>query len=76
MTEFTKQELVDILRDDSQNDWLFSLADKVRQENTGDEIHLRGLIEFSNYCKNTCKYCGYSEKCVKNTCNQSCQATR
>ncbi len=58
MTEFTKQELVDILRDDSQNDWLFSLADKVRQENTGDEIHLRGLIEFSNYCKNTCKYCG------------------
>lgn len=58
MAKFTKQELIDILRDDSQNDWLFSLADKVRRENVGDDVHLRGLIEFSNYCKRTCKYCG------------------
>ncbi len=56
--DFTKQELIDILRDDSQNDWLFSFADKVRRENVGDEVHLRGLIEFSNICKGMCKYCG------------------
>ncbi len=55
---FSKKELIDILKDDSQNDWLFSFADKVRKENVGDEIHLRGLIEFSNICKRTCKYCG------------------
>ena len=55
---FSRQELIDILKDDSQNDWLFSLADKVRRENVGDEIHLRGLIEFSNICKCFCKYCG------------------
>lgn len=55
---FSKQELLDILKDDSQNDWLFSLADKVRRENVGDEVHLRGLIEFSNICKCFCKYCG------------------
>lgn len=55
---YTKQELIDILRDDSQNDWLFSLADKVRKENVGDEVHLRALIEFSSTCKRTCKYCG------------------
>ena len=41
-----------------KNQWLFSLADKVRQENIGDEIYLRGLIEFSNICKRRCKYCG------------------
>ena len=37
---------------------MFSYADKVRKENVGDEVHLRGLIEFSNICKRTCKYCG------------------
>lgn len=58
MTEFTKKEIVDILKDDRQNEWLFSLADKVRRENVGDEVHLRGLIEFSNICHCFCKYCG------------------
>lgn len=58
MAEFTKKEIVDILKDDSQNEWLFSLADKVRRENVGDEVHLRGLIEFSNICHCFCKYCG------------------
>ena len=52
-----KNELVSILKDNSKNDWLFSLADKVRRENVGDEVHLRGLIEFSNICKCQCKYC-------------------
>lgn len=55
---FTKTELIDILKDDSQNEWLFSLADKTRKEHVGDEVHLRGLIEFSNICKRQCKYCG------------------
>lgn len=58
MDDFSKNEVIEILKDNSQNDWLFSLADKIRQENVGDEVHLRGLIEFSNICKRTCKYCG------------------
>ena len=58
MQDFSKKDIIDILKDNSQNDWLFSLADKVRKENVGDEVHLRGLIEFSNICKRTCKYCG------------------
>ena len=58
MQDFSRKEIIDILKDDSQNDWLFSLADKVRKEHVGDEVHLRGLIEFSNICKRTCKYCG------------------
>ena len=55
---FSKNEIIDLLKDDSQNDWLFSLADKTRKEYVGDEVHLRGLIEFSNICKCNCKYCG------------------
>ena len=58
MQDFSKKEIIEILKDDSQNNWVFSLADKVRKENVGEEVHLRGLIEFSNICKSTCKYCG------------------
>lgn len=58
MVDFSKKEIIDLLKDDSQNEWLFSLADKIRKEYVGDEVHLRGLIEFSNICKCTCKYCG------------------
>ena len=53
-----KQEIIDILQNDTKNDWLFKEADKIRHENVGDEIHLRALIEFSNICKRQCLYCG------------------
>ena len=53
-----KQEIIDILSDNSKNDWLFKEADRIRRENVGDEIHLRALIEFSNICKRQCLYCG------------------
>ena len=53
-----KQELTDILSDNSKNEKLFKEADRVRHENVGDDVHLRGLIEFSNICKRQCKYCG------------------
>ncbi len=65
MEEFTREKIIEILKDDSQNDWLFSLADKVRKEYVGDEVHLRGLIEFSNICKCTCQYCGL--RCANKT---------
>lgn len=54
----SKEELVSILNDDSINEELFKAADKVRQKYVGDEVHLRGLIEFSNICRSNCKYCG------------------
>lgn len=55
-----KYEIVELLRlsaDDSS--LLFNLADKTRKKYVGDEVHLRGLIEFSNYCKQNCLYCGF-----------------
>lgn len=33
-------------------------ADAVRRKHYGDAVFLRGLIEFTNYCKNDCLYCG------------------
>jgi len=37
---------------------LFAYADAVRKKEVGDEVHLRAIIEFSNYCVNDCLYCG------------------
>lgn len=39
-------------------DELYRRADDVRHEAVGDDVHLRGLIEFSNICRNDCLYCG------------------
>jgi biotin synthase len=37
---------------------LFDAADRVRKNDVGDEIYLRGIIEFSNFCERNCLYCG------------------
>lgn len=37
---------------------IFNTANRIRKKYVGDVIHLRGLIEFSNICKNNCLYCG------------------
>ncbi len=38
--------------------YLAERARVVREKIYGKEVYLRGLIEFTNYCKNNCKYCG------------------
>lgn len=37
---------------------LYQSADRVRAKYLGDIVHLRGIIEFSNFCQCNCKYCG------------------
>lgn len=53
-----KDEILEILKDDSINHYLFKAADEVRQKYLGDYVHLRGLLEFTNICKRNCLYCG------------------
>lgn len=40
------------------SEYLFKNAREVCDENYGKNIYIRGLIEFTNYCKNDCLYCG------------------
>lgn len=47
------------------NKLLAQEADKFRRQYYGDKVYVRGLIEFTNYCKNNCYYCGIR---VGNTC--------
>jgi len=37
---------------------LYACANEIRHCYVGDEILLRGLVEFSNVCTRTCRYCG------------------
>lgn len=39
-------------------EYLFEQARAIRHEYYGHDVYIRGLIEFTNYCKNDCFYCG------------------
>lgn len=54
------EEFRTLLTDRSEETDLYAreLADQVRQQVYGNQIYVRGLIEFTNYCKNDCYYCG------------------
>ncbi|WP_052299027.1 [FeFe] hydrogenase H-cluster radical SAM maturase HydE [Thermodesulfatator indicus] len=53
----TYDEIIKSLKEDPLEE-LLKRADKIRREYVGEEVHLRGIIEFSNYCVNNCLYCG------------------
>lgn len=54
----SKNEIVRLLADEQNEPALLKRADRIRKKYVGDAIHLRGLIEFSNICRNNCLYCG------------------
>ena len=56
--QLERAEIVCLLKEEENAAFLFKAADAVRQKYVGDEVYLRGLIEFSSYCKNNCCYCG------------------
>ena len=55
-----RQEIISWLKqkEPSELKKLWDFADRIRRENVGEQIHLRGLIEFSNICSRKCFYCG------------------
>ena len=51
-----KEKIISLLNSDGTD--LFEQANGIRQKYVGNDVHLRGLIEFSNTCKQKCFYCG------------------
>ncbi|KAF5066515.1 [FeFe] hydrogenase maturase subunit HydE [anaerobic digester metagenome] len=45
-------------RTQALSEYLFEKSRQVRMTHYGNDIYMRGLIEFTNYCKNDCYYCG------------------
>ena len=56
----TKEEWTKLIenRNEAVAEYLFGKARRKREEFYGDQVYTRGLIEFTNYCKNDCYYCG------------------
>ena len=56
----TDEEFKALLEDNSKEtaDFLAERATAVKKEIYGTDVYIRGLIEFTNYCKNDCYYCG------------------
>ena len=56
----TDEELASVLLCDDPRfgEYLAEKARDVRERVYGKDVYLRGLIEFTNYCKNNCYYCG------------------
>ncbi len=56
----TKEEYITLLTscDQKQTELLSAKARKLRERYYQKDVYTRGLIEFTNYCKNNCLYCG------------------
>ncbi|MEJ5258111.1 MAG: [FeFe] hydrogenase H-cluster radical SAM maturase HydE [Fervidobacterium sp.] len=50
--------LTHIISTDEYDEEIFRTADEIRRKYVGDEVYLRAIIEFSNYCSQHCLYCG------------------
>ena len=58
--QFSDSEILHIIETDDREEIesLYAQARKTREEHYGKGVYFRGLIEFTNYCKNDCYYCG------------------
>lgn len=60
--DLTKEEFEELIRlaqtDAEVREQLKEEAVRLRKEYYGTDVYTRGLIEFTNYCKNNCCYCG------------------
>lgn len=60
-TDFTEEEFAELIRcadDPKTAEMLAEEAVRIRKMYYGDKVYTRGLIEFTNYCRNDCYYCG------------------
>lgn len=56
--DLSDSELRELIESDTHDEALRQAADEVRRAHYGDAVFLRGLIEFTSFCKNNCLYCG------------------
>jgi len=52
------EEFISLLESNENDNLLFEAAQELRELYYGKAVYVRGLIEFTNYCKNDCFYCG------------------
>lgn len=63
----TDAQLKELIEGKEYQEELIASADKARRRVFGTSVYIRGLIEFTNYCKNDCLYCGIRRSNLKAT---------
>lgn len=60
LNRMTREELADFIRKNggTERQELIEESNRLRLLSYGRDVYTRGLIEFTNYCKNNCYYCG------------------
>lgn len=58
VNDLTDNELVRLISTDEYDEKLKARADEVRQSIYGRDVYIRGLIEFTSFCRRNCLYCG------------------
>ena len=58
LTKEEYPELLHLYQDPDSVRLLREEAVRIQKKYFGNKIYTRGLIEFTNYCKNDCYYCG------------------
>lgn len=53
----TRNEIISLLAMDDFSD-IYKKANEIKNEIYGNDVFVRGIIEFSNYCRADCAYCG------------------
>ena len=58
--KLSKEQWIELLKTSTNVDRLYArnLARQIADEKYGKFVYIRGLIEFTNHCKNDCYYCG------------------
>ena len=57
--DLTREDIIALLKlPGKYSAALYLAADRVRKQQIGNEVFLRGIIEFSNFCERNCLYCG------------------
>jgi len=57
--EYTKSRAIQLLKTEGEGlDALYQEADLIRRRFMGDDVYIRGIVEFSNICLNDCLYSG------------------
>jgi biotin synthase len=54
----TIEELAHIIENEKYDEEILNYANEIREKYVGNEVHVRAIIEFSNYCRMDCLYCG------------------
>ena len=58
VNDITDNELVNLISTDEYDEKLKARADEVRRSIYGNDVYIRGLIEFTSFCRRNCLYCG------------------